>query len=62
MDDNLPLNKILMLHSLAIVFTSIVQEDYKFYPQVFLDQVLYELSMLKFDRNLISTSKNSSLY
>ena len=62
MDDNLPLNKILMLHRLAIVFTSIVQEDNKFYPQVFLDQVLYELSMLKFDRNLISTSKNSSLY
>ena len=62
MDDNLPLNKILMLHSLAIVFRSIVQEDNKFYQQVFLDQFLYELSMLKFDGNLISTSKTSSLY
>ena len=42
-DDNLPLNKILMLHSLIIVVRSIFQEDKKYYTQVFLDEGLYEL-------------------
>ena len=34
-DDNLPLNKILNLHNLAIIVRSVVQEDNKYYPQVF---------------------------
>ena len=41
-DDNLPLNKILKLHNLAVVVRSFF-EDGKFYPQVFLDECLYEL-------------------
>ena len=41
-DDNLPLNKILKLHNLAVVVRSFF-EDGKYYPQVFLDEFLYEL-------------------
>ena len=42
-DDNLPLNKILKLHGVMTVIRSIFQEDGKYYPQVFLDECLYEL-------------------
>ena len=41
--DNLPLNKILKVHNLTVIVTSIFQEDNKYYPQVFLDEGLYEL-------------------
>ena len=41
-DDNLPLNKILKLHMLAIIVRSFFKEDGKYYPQVFLDECLYE--------------------
>ena len=42
-DDKLPLNKILKPHNLTIVVGSVFQEDGKYYPQVFLDECLYEL-------------------
>ena len=42
-DDNLPLNKILKLHMLTIIFRSVFQVDGKYYLQVFLDECLYEL-------------------
>ena len=42
-DDNLPLNKILKLHTLAIIVRSVFEEDGKYYPQVFLDECLYEV-------------------
>ena len=42
-DDDLPLNKILKLHMLAIIVRSISEEDGKYYPQVFLDECLYEV-------------------
>ena len=42
-DDNLSLNKILRLHNLTIVARSVFQEDNNYYPQVFLDEYLYEL-------------------
>ena len=42
-DDNLPLNKILKLRNMTIVIRSIFQENAKYYPQVFLDECLYEL-------------------
>ena len=41
-DDNLPLNKILKLHNLTIVFRSVFHEDNKYYPQLLLDKCLYE--------------------
>ena len=43
LDDNLPLSKILSLHSIIIVVGSVFQEDNKYYPQVFLDECLYEV-------------------
>ena len=42
-DDTLPLNKMLKLHNITIVIRSVFQEDGKYYPQVILDEYLYEL-------------------
>ena len=42
-DDDLPLNKILKLHILTIIIRSVFEEDGKYYPQVFLDECLYEV-------------------
>ena len=42
-DDDLPLNKILKLHMLAIIVRSVFEEDGKYYPQIFLDEYLYEV-------------------
>ena len=43
-DDNLPLNKPLKFHNITITIRSVFEEDGKLYPQVFLDDSLYELS------------------
>ena len=42
-DDDLPLNKQLKLHMLTIIVRSIFEEDNIYYPQVFLDDCLYEV-------------------
>ena len=42
-DDNLPLNKTLKLHHMTIVIRSVFEEDDTFYPQVYLDECLYDL-------------------
>ena len=42
-DDNLPLDETLKLHNLTIVVRSVFQEDNKYYPQIYLDECLYEL-------------------
>ena len=44
-DDDLPLNKQLKFHNMAITIRSIFEEDGKIYPQVFLDETLYELNI-----------------
>ena len=44
-DDNLPLKKPLKFHNMAITIRSVFEEDGKLYPQVFLDNTLYELSI-----------------
>ena len=44
-DDDLPLNKPLKFHSLTIIIKSVFEEDGKLYPQVFLDDTLYELNV-----------------
>ena len=41
--NDLPLSKILTLYKMAIVVRSVSQEDNRYYPQVFLDEFLYEL-------------------
>ena len=43
-DDNLPLNKPLKFHLMTIIIRSVFEEDGKLYPQVFLDDSLYEFS------------------
>ena len=42
-NDNLPLNKTLKLHNMTIVIRSAFAEHGKFYPQVYLDELLHEL-------------------
>ena len=42
-DDNLPLKKALKFHNITISIRSVFEEDCKLYPQVFLDNTLYEL-------------------
>ena len=44
-DDNLPLNKPLKFHNMTITIRSVFEEDGKLYPQVFLDDTLYELNI-----------------
>ena len=41
--DDLPLNKTLKLDNLTIIVRSVFEEYGKYYPQVFLDEYLYEL-------------------
>ena len=42
-DDDLPLNKTLKLHMLTILVTSVFEADGKYYPQIILDECLYEV-------------------
>ena len=44
-DDDLPLNKPLKFHNMTIIIRSVFEEDGKLYPQVFLDDTLYELNV-----------------
>ena len=42
-DDDLPLNKILKFRILTIIIRTIFEKDGKYYPQIFLDDCLYEV-------------------
>ena len=42
-DDDLPLRKLLKFHVMTIIIRSVFEEDGKLYPQIFLDDTLYEL-------------------
>ena len=42
-NDDLPLNKSIKLRLLTIIIRSVFNEDGKCYPQLFLDDALYEL-------------------
>ena len=44
-DDNLPLNKPLKFHNMTITIRSVFEKDGKLYPQLFLDDTLYELDV-----------------
>ena len=43
-DDDLPLKKSLNFHIMTITVRTVFEEDGKLYPQVFIDDTLYELS------------------
>ena len=42
-DDDLPLNKPIKFHAMTIMVRSMFEEDGKLYPELFLDDTLYEL-------------------
>ena len=42
-DEDLPLNKTIEIHDAAIVVRAAFHENNKYYPQIFLDECLYEL-------------------
>ena len=44
-DDDLPINKSLEFHLMTITIRHVIEEDGKFYTQVFLDDALYELNI-----------------
>ena len=44
-DGELPLNKSLKFRLMTITIRNVFEEDGKLYPQVFLDDTLYELSI-----------------
>ena len=44
-DDNLSLNKPLNFRNMTITIRSVFKDDGKLYPQVFLDDTLYELNI-----------------
>ena len=44
-DDNLPLSKPLKFHNMTITVRSVFKEDSKLYPQVFLNDALYEVNV-----------------
>ena len=44
-DDDLPLNKPLKFHSVTVTIRSVFEEDGQLYPQIFLDDTLYELNV-----------------
>ena len=53
-NDNLPLNKPLNLHILTITVRPVFEEEGKFYPQVYLDECLYEIKMQEYNKIDIS--------
>ena len=44
-DSDDDLNKLLKLHNMTITTRSVFEEDGQLYPQVFLDDTLYELNI-----------------
>ena len=42
-DDDMPLNKPLKFYTLTIIIKPVFEEDGRLYPQLFLDDTLYEL-------------------
>ena len=42
-DGNIPLNKIIYLPTINITIRSVTKKDDKYYPQVFLDECLYQV-------------------
>ena len=42
-NDNLPTDNIVNMHQVTIIIRSVFAQNDKFYPQLFLDDALYEL-------------------
>ena len=42
-NDNIPQNKIIHFPTITIIIRSVTKKDDKYYPQLFLDDCLYEI-------------------
>ena len=42
-DNNISLNKIIYFPTITIIIRSVAQKDDKYYPQIFLDECLYQV-------------------
>ena len=42
-NDNIPLNKSIYFPTITIIIRSVTKKDDKYYPQLFLDDCLYEV-------------------
>ena len=42
-DDNIPLNQIISFPTITIIIRPVTQKDRKCYPQLFLDECLYQV-------------------
>ena len=42
-DDDIPLNKVLNFPAITVIIRNIFEKDSKQYPQIFLDECLYEV-------------------
>ena len=42
-DDNIPLNKTIYFPTITLIIRSVTKKDEKYYPQLFLDDSLYEV-------------------
>ena len=42
-DNNIALNKIIYFHTVTIIIRSVTKKDDEYYPQLFLDDCLYEV-------------------
>ena len=52
-NDNLPADNIVNMHQVTIIIRSIFAQNGKFYPQLFLDDALYELQKCDAIKKLI---------
>ena len=59
-DGDLPLNKIFKLHNLTIIARSLFEKDGKYYPQVFLDECLYEYDKIDISEGIDINKRNVS--
>ena len=42
-DDNIPLNKVLYFPTITVMIRCVLEKDGKYYPQVYLDECLYQI-------------------
>ena len=42
-DDNVPLDKVLYLPTITVIIRCVFEKDNKYYPQVYLDECLYQI-------------------
>ena len=53
-DENLPLNTVIKFHALTVIVRCIIEKNNKYYPEIYLDDALYELKRLEYKKIDIS--------